>query len=300
MQRSELARRSFRQLLAAPGIIVLPGIYDGVSALLAQSAGFDAVHMSGYGVSASLIGEPDVGLATQTEMVDRAARLTAVLDIPLIADADTGYGGILNVRRTVREYERAGVAGLHLEDQLTPKRCGLMDGKQLIPRSDMAEKLRAAVLAREDPALVLIARTDARSVTGLADALERAKIYVEAGADAIFIEAPHSEDEIHQIATELHPTPFLHNMATLDSRDGAPPVVDAALLEDWGYKMVLFPLQALYAAAHAMMELFGELKGHHKLQKARHATVTSADFDRVMKLQELLGFERRCVAPVRN
>jgi 2-methylisocitrate lyase-like PEP mutase family enzyme len=266
-------------------------VYDGLSARIAASIGFEALHMTGYGVSAALLGEPDMGLTTLTEMAERASRLAAASHVPLIADADAGYGGTLNVRRMVRDYERAGVAGLHLEDQTTPKRCGMTGRKELVSRDDMVAKLRAAVMTRSDPDLVLMARTDARGVTGLDDAIARATAYIEAGADAIFVEAPGSEDEIRRIADALRPIPLLHNVATLATADGSPPLVDLASLESWGYKMVLFPVQALYAAAHAMRRVLTNLHAHGAATADLSAMFTSDDFDIATHLRDWLNFE---------
>ena len=200
-----------RQMLQAPGLIVAPGAYDGFSARLIEAAGFAAVYMTGAGTAASHLGQPDLGLATMTEMATHARHLASCVSLPLIADADTGYGNALNVVRTVREYERAGVAGLHLEDQVAPKKCGHIAGKQVIPAREFADKIRAAAEYRTDPDFVIIARTDARAVTGLDDAIERGNLYAEAGADVIFVEAPQSEDEIHRVAREVK-APLLANM----------------------------------------------------------------------------------------
>src|SRR5437660_2736560 len=182
-----------RELLVQPGLLVAPGAYDGLSARLIAQAGFSLIYMTGFGTAASVLGQPDVGLLTMSEMVGRAGALASVLgDLPLIADADTGYGNPINVRRTVREYEHAGVAGLHIEDQVWPKKCGHMEGKQVIPMEEMVQKIRAAVDARQDPDFVIIARTDANAVNGLEDALLRGQAYHEAGDDVILIVAPLS------------------------------------------------------------------------------------------------------------
>src|SRR5579884_2750249 len=189
-----------RELLAGPDLLVVPGAYDGLSARLIVQAGFPIVYMTGFGTAASVLGQPDVGLLTMSEMVARASALASVVgDLPLIADADTGYGNPLNVRRTIREYERAGVAGLHIEDQVWPKKCGHMEGKQVIPMEEMVQKVRAAVEARQDPDFVIIARTDAGAVLGFEEALRRARAYREAGADMLFIEAPRSLEELRAI-----------------------------------------------------------------------------------------------------
>src|SRR5439155_5366218 len=192
-------RQRFRALLAAPGLIIAPGAYDALSARLIEQAGFDVVYMTGSGAANSLLGQPDLGLTTMTEMAGQAARVGAATTLPVVADADTGYGGPLNVRRTVQEYERAGVAALHIEDQTFPKRCGHFAGKSVIPIDEMVAKIKAAVAARSDPDLVVIARSDAAAVEGIDAALKRGRAYQAAGADALFIEAPSSVDELRQI-----------------------------------------------------------------------------------------------------
>src|SRR5437868_5473671 len=193
---------SLRELLARPEPILAPGAYDALSARLIEAAGFPAVYMTGFGSAASLLGRPDVGLLGMSEMVANARRIVDAVDVPVIADADTGYGNPINVIRTVHEYEQAGVAAIHLEDQLAPKKCGHMEGKQLVPSDEMVAKVRAAVDARRSD-LVIIARTDARAVEGLEGALQRARRYRDAGADVIFFEAPQSEAEIETVAAEL-------------------------------------------------------------------------------------------------
>jgi 2-methylisocitrate lyase-like PEP mutase family enzyme len=289
-------RQRLRDLLALPGIVVLPGVYDALGARIAASIGFEAIHMTGYGVSASLLGEPDIGLATLTEMAACAARLAAVSHVPLLADADAGYGSTINVRRTMREYERAGVAGLHIEDQVTPKRCGMTGRKELLACDDMVAKVRAAVMARSDPDLVLVARTDARDVTGLDDAIARATAYAEAGADAIFVEGPRTADEISRIAAALRPVPLVHNVGTLDTADGSPPSVELSYLERWGYKMVLFPVQALYAAAYATRKVLTHLHEHGAVADALSTTFTSDDLNQSTGLPDWSEFEAEASA----
>ncbi|MGW5360950.1 isocitrate lyase/PEP mutase family protein [Actinopolymorpha pittospori] len=187
-----------RQLLNDPKILVAPGVYDGAGARLVQALGFQAGYLSGYQTSASVLGQPDVGYLTMTQMVARVAAMSEVVDLPLIADGDTGYGNPLNVRLAVREYERAGAAAIHVEDQTFPKRCGHMLGRDVIDREEMVQKIRAAVDARRDPDFVIIARTDARTTRGLAEAMERGAAYHEAGADVLFIESPESEEEMRR------------------------------------------------------------------------------------------------------
>src|SRR3989441_10335363 len=185
-----------RQMLDQPGLIVAPGAYDGFSARLIEAAGFRCVYMTGAGTAASHLGQPDLGLATLTEMANHAAHLASCVSLPVIADGDTGYGNVLNVVRTVREYERAGVAGLHIEDQVAPKKCGHIAGKQIIPTQEFCDKIRAASEYRTDPDFVIIARTDARAVTSLDDAIDRGNRAAEAGADVIFVEAPPTDGGI--------------------------------------------------------------------------------------------------------
>src|SRR5918994_7214104 len=194
-------RARLRELLAGPRPVVAPGAYDALSARLVEQAGFGVVYVTGFGSTASLIGRPDVGLLTGTEMIDNARRIVAAVGVPVIADADTGYGNAVNVVRTVQGYEQAGVAGIHLEDQVMPKKCGHMSGKAVIGVDEMVGKIRAAVAARRDPDLLLIARTDAAAVDGLTAAIARARLFAEAGADVLFVEAPTSEVDIEQVAT---------------------------------------------------------------------------------------------------
>jgi carboxyvinyl-carboxyphosphonate phosphorylmutase len=244
-----------RRMLQDPGIIVAPGAYDGISARLIEAAGYRAVYMTGAGTAASHLGQPDLGLTTLTEMASHAAHLTAALTVPLIADADTGYGNVLNVVRTVREYERAGVAGLHLEDQVAPKKCGHIAGKQVIPAREFADKIRAASEYRTDPDLVIIARTDARAVTSLDDAIERGNRYAEAGADVIFVEAPQTEGEIERIAREVK-APLLANMV----QGGKTPPVKVSELERLGFKIAIFPGVCMRAAVVAIDRALGQLR----------------------------------------
>ncbi|MBI1845439.1 MAG: isocitrate lyase/PEP mutase family protein [Candidatus Rokubacteria bacterium] len=234
-------------MLAEPGLIVAPGAYEGISARLIEAAGFRAVYMTGAGTAASHLGQPDLGLATLTEMATHAAHIASCVSLPVIADADTGYGNALNVVRTVREYERAGVAALHLEDQVASKKCGHIAGKQVIPMKEFAEKIRAAAEHRTDPDFVVIARTDARAVTGLDDAIERGNRYHDAGADVIFVEAPQSLEEIERVAREVK-APLLANMV----QGGRTPAVRAIDLERLGFKIAIYPAVCMAAAVTAI------------------------------------------------
>jgi carboxyvinyl-carboxyphosphonate phosphorylmutase len=242
-------------MLNAPGIIVAPGAYDGLSARLVERQGFKAVYMTGAGTAASALGQPDIGLTTLTEMTTHAAHIAGCVKLPVIADADTGYGNALNVIRTVREYERAGVAAIHLEDQVSPKRCGHIGGKAVIPAKEFAEKIRAASENRTDPDFVIIARTDARAVNGLDDTIERSRMYREAGADVIFVEAPTSRDEVERIAREVK-APLLSNQVP----GGRTPAVTVSELEKLGYKIVIFPVVGLMAATLAIENALADLK----------------------------------------
>lgn len=230
-----------RELLAAEEPILAPGVYDALGARLVEEAGFHAVYMTGFGTAASLLGRPDVGLVTMTEMVDNARRIARACSLPLIADADTGYGNAINVIRTVQEYEQAGVAGIHIEDQVAPKKCGHMEGKQVIPVDEMVTKIRAAVAARQSADFVIITRTDARAVEGLPAALNRAHRYRDAGADVLFVEALTSEAEIETVANELRDIPLLFNWA----EGGKTPPLDCHRLRELGFRIIIFPLSML-------------------------------------------------------
>ena len=244
-----------RALLGSGEAVLAPGAFDPLAARLVEEAGFPAVYMTGFGTSAALLGRPDVGLLTMTEMVDNARRIAGCVDIPVIADADTGYGNPLNVIRTVAAYENAGVAAIHLEDQVAPKKCGHMEGKLVIPAAEMAQKVRAAAEARSSADLVIIARTDARAVEGLASALDRAGRYREAGADVLFIEALTAEEEIVAAARAFPGVPLLFNWA----EGGKTPPVSLERLRQLGYRIVIFPISTLLAATAAMRRVLREI-----------------------------------------
>jgi 2-methylisocitrate lyase-like PEP mutase family enzyme len=244
-----------RDLLDSGETILAPGAFDPLAARLVEEAGFPAVYMTGFGASAALLGRPDVGLLTMTEMADNAGRIAACVDIPLIADADTGYGNPLNVIRTVGAYEAAGVAALHIEDQVAPKKCGHMEGKQVIAAAEMAEKIRAAADARTRPEFVIIARTDARAVEGLERAIDRARQYLAAGADVLFIEAVVSEAEAAEVTRAFPGVPLLFNWA----EGGKTPPLDLDTLRRLGYRIVIFPIGTLLAATAAMRRVLREI-----------------------------------------
>ncbi len=247
--------QQLRQLINRKHGLVVPGAYDGVSAKLVERAGFPVAYMTGYGVSASRLGLPDMGFAGLGEMADQARNMAGAVSIPLIADADTGYGNALNVRRTVALYESAGVAGLHLEDQQMPKRCGHLAGKLVVSAEEFAAKIQAAVEARTDPDFVIIARTDAIAVNGLDDALHRAEAAVKAGADMLFVEAPTTEAQIERVARAFD-TPLLFNYAP----GGRSPLPPFARLRELGYAVILLPVDTLFVAARAIQGFLRELK----------------------------------------
>lgn len=282
-----------RELLANPGMIVAPGAYDALSARLIAQAGFSTVYMTGFGTAASVLGQPDVGLLTMSEMVGRAAALSAIISeigtIPLIADADTGYGNPINVRRTIREYEQAGVASVHIEDQVWPKKCGHMEGKQVIPLPEMVQKIRAAVDARRDPDFVIIARTDAIAVNGLEDALQRGKAYREAGADVLFIEAPRSYAEIEAIKAAFPDVPLLYNWA----ESGKTPPLPLEEIQALGFKLVIFPVSLLFAATYAMQQILTQLKQGKTSIHYTSQMVTFTQFTQQIGLPDIQALERR-------
>lgn len=250
-----MKEKSLREMLKQPGIIRAPGVYDAWSARLVEMAGFQAAYMTGYGLSASILGQPDIGLMTMTEMAAQAKNIASAIKIPLIADGDTGYGGVLNVVRTVREYEQAGVAGIQLEDQVFPKRCGHMEGKELTSREEMLAKIRAASFARRSEDFLLVIRTDARSVAGFDEALERAQAYAGEGADIIFLEALESVEEMKKAAETIR-RPLLANMV----ENGKTPFLTGKELEEIGYKIVIYPVSTLYASTRAVIDLLRCLK----------------------------------------
>ena len=279
-----------RELLVQRDLLVAPGAYDALSARLIAQAGFPAVYMTGFGTAASVLGQPDVGLLTMSEMVSRAAALAAVVgNRPLIADADTGYGNPINVRRTVREYERAGAAAIHIEDQVWPKKCGHMEGKQVIPVDELVQKIRAAGDARQDPDFVIIARTDANAVYGLEDALSRGRAYREAGADVIFIEAPRSIEELRAIAQAFPDVPLLYNWA----ESGKTPLLPLEEIHALGFKLVIFPVSMLFAATQALLDLLEALKQGQTSLAFAERMVTFSQFTDQIGLPEIQALERR-------
>jgi 2,3-dimethylmalate lyase len=248
--------RGLRELLAQPQPVLAPGVYDALGARLVEEAGFEAAYMTGFGTAASKLGRPDVGLLTMSEMVDNARAVARACQLPVIADADTGYGNAINVVRTVQEFEQAGVAAIHIEDQVMPKRCGHLDGKQVVPVDEMVSKIRAAVAARSAPGFLLIARTDAAAVEGIGSAIDRARRYRDAGADVLFVEAATSETDIERVAAELAGTPLLFNWA----EGGRTPPVPYERLRELGFAIVIFPLSILLTATAAIRHSLAQIK----------------------------------------
>ena len=277
-----------RRLLEAPELLIAPGVAECVGARLVAEQGFDALYMTGAGTTATRLGMPDVGLLGVTEMADNAGRIAAAVGIPLIADADTGYGGPINVRRTIQCYERAGVAGVHVEDQSWPKRCGHLAGKTLIPVEEMCAKIRAAVDARTDPDFIVIARTDAIAVEGFEPALDRARAYEEAGADVLFVEAPVTMEQVEAIPRAFS-RPTLYNMAM----SGKTPVLPAREIEALGFGVVIYPGLSFSAAIPAIRRALIELRETGGIDAARNDMASFRDFFELMGLEAVQDLESR-------
>jgi 2,3-dimethylmalate lyase len=279
----------FRLLIEAPEIVILPGAHDALTLRLAEQAGFQAVTCGGYSATASLLGAPDVQQLTMTEMAEMYARLCDATELPLFADGDTGYGNTTNVARTVRAYERAGVAGLFIEDQESPKRCGHMEGKRVIPAADMVAKLKAALDARVDADLILCARTDARAVHGLEDAIERCQLYREAGADLLFVDAPVSVEELRRVCSEID-GPCFANLV----EGGKTPILSARQLEAMGFAAVTWPVSASYAIARAVADVYAALLRDGTTNAVRDRMLDFAAFNSLIGLEQVREAEAAC------
>ena len=282
------ATTRLRQLLKEPGIIVAPGAYDCLTAKIIEREGFPVVYMTGGGTSVTYIGQPDLGVTTLTEMTTNAANIAASVDVPVIADADTGYGGILNVHRTVRQYERTGVAAIHIEDQEFPKRCGHLDDKKVIEADDMALKIRAAVEARTDDDFVIIVRTDALAVTGMDDTLSRCEKYLKAGADVLFIEALRTPEEVERV-TRTFDVPLLYNFV----EKGKSPMIPAAELERLGFKIVIFPGSAMLAVCKLVTDVMREIKERGTTERLVDNMVSVVELFETVGLSEMLSLDAR-------
>lgn len=277
--------KSLSRLLKRKGIIQAPGAYDALSARLAMQAGAKCVYLTGFGAAGSTLGVPDIGLMSATEMADRVRALAgAALPAPLIADGDNGHGGPLNAARLTRLYEQAGAACIQLEDQVFPKRCGHMENKEVIPTAEAAAKIRAAVDARSSRDFKVMARTDARSVNGMADALKRADAYLDAGADILFIEAPRTEKELLKVADTFKGTPLVANMV----EDGKTPYLTAETLEAMGYKIAVFPVTALLAVTKRLQDVYGSLLAQGRLPDGEDR-VTFQRYNELIGLPDMLA-----------
>jgi carboxyvinyl-carboxyphosphonate phosphorylmutase len=276
-------------LIARGEMVLAPGCYDALGARLVEEAGFDAAYMTGFGTAASRLGRPDVGLLTLTEMADNARRIAQAVEIPVIADADTGYGNPINVIRTVREYEAAGIAAVHIEDQVMPKKCGHMEGKQLIGADEMVAKVKAAVAARRSPGFLIIARTDARAPEGLDAAVGRARAYRDAGADVLFIETPQSVEEIETIGRSFNDVPLLFNYA----EGGKTPPVTHEQLRRLGFSIVIFPISTLLTATAAMRAALAQIKADGTPIELLGEMLPFNDFLDFIGLPEIRELEKR-------
>jgi 2,3-dimethylmalate lyase len=277
-----------RQIEDKKKIMVLPGVFDALSARIAEKVGFDAIFQTGYGSAATLLGMPDYGFLNAGETIDNARRIIRAVTIPVIVDVDTGYGNPLNVWRLVSDLQSLGAAGIFLEDQVWPKRCGHMIGKEVISKDDYIMKLKAALEARESRDFIIVARTDARAPFGLDEAIERGRAYHKAGADVIFIEAPRSIEELKKIAKEID-APLVVNMI----EEGLTPNLPSKDLLKMGYRIAVFPLSGLYAATFAIKQVFLELKNTGATQEGREMMVTFKDFNKFVDLQKYAALEKR-------
>ena len=277
-----------RQSLKEKGVLVMPGVYDALSAKIAVRAGFEVIFITGYSVSATLLGEPDFGILTQTEVLSAAQRICSVAPTPVIVDADTGYGNAINVVRTVKELIRAGAAGMFLEDQVWPKRCGHMKGKQVIPLEEHLKKLKAAIDARGGDDLYIVARTDARQALGLKDAIERGIAFKELGADAVFIEAPTSKEEMKEIS-RIVPGPLVANMI----ERGVTPLMGPTELRDLGFQLIVWPLGPLYASAKALKDIYSTLRTKGTTQAILDRLVSFDEFNGIVGLEEKYALDAR-------
>ena len=280
----------FRDLLnAGAGPVLLPGCYDALGARLIEQAGFDVVYMTGFGTAGSLLGRPDVGLLGLSEMVDNARRIVAATDLPVIADADTGYGNQINVIRTVQTYEQAGVAGIHLEDQVLPKKCGHMEGKVVVPEAEFVGKIEAAVAARQDPNFTIIARTDARAPHDVETALGRARRAHDAGADVLFVEALQNHEELVYVAESLKGIPLVFNWA----EGGKTPPLTYDQIAELGFAAIIMPISTLLAATKAMQEVLAQIKIDKTPVKAVEAMPSFSEFTDTIGLPEIVDLEQR-------
>ena len=281
--------KSIRKLLQDKSKpLVIPGVYDAIGAKIVEKVGFEAMFQTGYGTSATLLGMPDYGFIGSTETVDNARRICHAVSVPVIVDADTGYGNALTVDKLVRELETAGASGIFLEDQKWPKRCGHMKGKEVIPKDEYAEKLQAALDARSDKDFIIVARTDARATEGLDKAIERGLFYKKIGADAIFIEAPKTIQEMQKIGTSIN-APLVANMI----EGGATPISSKSKLHSMGFKIILYPLSVLFSNTFATFQTLKELKKFGITKKSKKKMVNFDQFNEIVELSKYTKLEKR-------
>jgi methylisocitrate lyase len=271
-----------KKLILASEILIMPGAHDSLVARIIEQAGFQAVALGGYPATANLLGKPDVSLLSMTEMVEYTRRICGAVDVPVFTDGDTGYGNVTNVYRTVREMERAGAAGMFIEDQVFPKRCGHMEGKQVIPAEEMVAKIRAALDARIDPDFVIMARTDALAVHGIEEAIRRGNLYRETGADLIFVEAPQTIEDMKRINREINAPTLANNV-----EGGKSPLLTAKKLESIGYNVVVFPIASTYCIAKAVVDLMRELKEKGTTESFLDRMITFASFNELVGLPDI-------------
>jgi methylisocitrate lyase len=284
MEKAQL----IRQALAQHGQLIMPGVYDALSAKIASRAGFEVIFITGYSLSATLLGEPDFGLLTQSEVVSAAQRICSVVDTPVIVDADTGYGNAINVMRTVQELIRAGAGGIFLEDQIWPKRCGHMKGKQVIPLEEHVKKLKAAVEAKGDNDFYIVARTDSRQALGLDEAIKRGQAFKAAGADAVFIEAPESKREMKEIAQQV-PGPLVANML----ERGVTPLMGPKELKELGFNLIVWPLAPLYSVAKSLTEVYTTLRRDGSTMAILDQLMSFDDFNGIVGLDEKYALDEK-------
>lgn len=278
--------KALLEMLQQPEIIVAPGCYDVLSARLVEQAGFKCAFMTGYGASGSILGQPDYGLMTMTEMVNVCANMTSVLHIPLIGDVDTGYGNPLSVYRTIKEFERAGVAAVHIEDQVFPKRCGHMENKAVISVEEHVEKIKACMDARED--MLIIARTDSRATHGINEAIDRVLAYHEAGADIVYIDAPGSVEELRMIGQKAKGYKF-----TNQTEHGKTPLLTTQELQELGFDIVIFPVCTLFAAVKNMQNILTELKVKNTTGNALDMMTTFTEYTDIVGMPTLMDMEKK-------
>jgi methylisocitrate lyase len=280
--------KNLKSMLKSKKPLVIPGVYDALGAKIAQKVGFEAMFQTGYGTSASLFGMPDYGFIGAAETVDNARRICRAVSVPVIVDSDTGYGNALSVWKLVKELESAGASGIFLEDQRWPKRCGHMQGKEVIPQEEYTEKLSAAIDARENKDFIIVARTDARATEGLDGAIERGKQNKKTGADAVFVEAPRSIEEMKRIGKEIN-APLVANMI----EGGATPLSSAETLNKMGFKIILYPLSVLYANTFATMNILKELKKSGNTTKYKQKVVNFDQFNDLVELPKFRKMEKK-------